>query len=137
MGRVLGIDYGDTRIGLALSDPLHVIASPYKTLIVRDEKQILEEIELIVADNDVELLVVGLPLGMKGQETDQTRRVRKFASLLKSTGYEVTFEDERLTSVSAKRSLVMQEIKTGHNKGLVDQTAAAILLQQYLDKKSG
>ncbi len=137
MGRILGIDYGSRRIGLALSDPLHVIASPYKTLIIRDEKQVLRELKIAVDDNDVEMLVVGLPLGMKGQETEQTRRVRRFASLLKDTGYEVILEDERLTSVSAKRSLVVQEIRTGHNKGLVDQTAAAILLQQYLDKHSG
>ncbi len=134
MGRILGIDHGDTRFGLALSDPLKMIASPYKTLTVKSTDQILSDLKHVIIEKEVEMIVLGLPLGMKGQETAQTRHVREFAEKLTQEGYTVMLEDERLTSVSAKRSLHEQNIKTGHDKQRVDQTAAAILLQQYLDK---
>ncbi len=134
MGRILGIDHGDTRCGLALSDPLHIIASPFTTLRVQSEKQIIEDIKKVIIKNDVESAVVGLPIGMKGQETKQTKHVRAFAQSLQNEGIIVYLEDERLTSVSAKRSLIEQNIRTGQNKHRVDQTAAAILLQQFLDK---
>jgi putative Holliday junction resolvase len=136
MGRILGIDPGERRLGLALSDPLHLIASPYKTLEVTDPEQTLQELAAIIKSQEVDLLVVGLPLGMRGQETRQTTRAREFARTLQRLGYKVILEDERLTSVSAKRSLVKQKKKTGHNKAWVDQTAAALILQQYLDKHS-
>lgn len=134
MGRILGIDHGDKRLGLALSDPLHMIASPFKTLTVISTEQILADLRSIIVEKEVEALVIGLPLGMKGQETEQTKHVRQFADLLKNEGYRIYFEDERLSSISAKRSLHDQNIRTGHNKKSVDRTAAAILLQQYLDK---
>ncbi len=134
MGRVLGIDHGDKRLGLAISDPLHMIASPYKTLIVQSENQIISELHEVVKAKEVDIVVVGLPIGMKGQETEQSKHVRKFAQLLEQEGFQIVLEDERLTSVSAKRSLHEQNIRTGHNKQRVDQVAAAILLQQYLDK---
>jgi len=134
MGRILGIDHGDKRLGLAISDPLHMIASPYKTLIVQSENQIISELHEVVKAKEVDIVVVGLPIGMKGQETEQSKHVRKFAQLLEQEGFQIVLEDERLTSVSAKRSLHEQNIRTGHNKQRVDQVAAAILLQQYLDK---
>ena len=136
MGRYLGIDNGEKRVGLALSDPLKIIATPFRTLLVHNTNQVIRELDKIIDEQDVELIVVGNPLGMKGQQTAQTKRVMEFADKLSDIGYKVMLEDERLSSVSAKRIIIEQEIKTGYNKELIDQTAAAIILQQFLDKQS-
>ncbi|HIA31063.1 MAG TPA: Holliday junction resolvase RuvX [Candidatus Marinimicrobia bacterium] len=136
MGRYLGIDNGEKRVGLALSDPLKIIATPFRTLLVHNTNQVIRELDKIIDEQDVELIVVGNPLGMKGQQTVQTKRVMEFTDKLRDIGYKVMLEDERLSSVSAKRIMIEQEIKTGYNKELIDQTAAAIILQQFLDKQS-
>lgn len=134
MGRILGIDYGDRRVGVALSDPLKMIASPLDTLVIQTEKEFLAELEEIIKNHDVEAIVLGLPIGMSGNETKQTAHVKSFSEKLIPFGLPIHFEDERLSSVSAKKSLHMKNIKTGHAKGLVDKVAASILLQQFLDK---
>ena len=136
MGRYLGIDNGEKRVGLALSDPLKIIATPFRTLLVHNTNQVIRELDKIIDEQDVELIVVGNPLGMKGQQTAQTKRVMKFTDKLRDIGYKVMLEDERLSSVSAKRVMIEQKIKTGYNKELIDQIAAAIILQQFLDKES-
>ena len=134
MGRFLAIDYGARRVGLALSDPLKMIASPYRTIINKNNTILIEEIERIIAAEDVELTIIGLPLGMAGQKTDQTKKVEEFVDKLTDRGIIIKYEDERWSSVAAKRSMKEQNIKSGYNKDLVDQTAAAIFLQQYLDR---
>jgi putative Holliday junction resolvase len=134
MGRFLAIDYGARRVGLALSDPLKMIASPYRTIINKNNTILIEEIERIIAAEDVELTIIGLPLGMAGQKTEQTKKVEEFVDKLTDRGIIIKYEDERWSSVAAKRSMKEQNIKSGYNKGLVDQTAAAIFLQQYLDR---
>ena len=136
MGRTLGIDFGSKRVGLALSDRLNLIASPYKTLNYISEKELIAQLKSIVYENNIEIFVLGLPINMKGEDTIQTKKVRNFKKLLSELGLPVIYEDERLSSISAKNSLVLQNIKTGHNKGAIDRTAAAIILQQYLDKSS-
>ncbi len=133
VGRLLGVDHGDRRIGLALSDPIPLIASPLKTITVNTNQEAIKEILIIVKEQDVVLVVVGLPIGLKGQETAQTKHVKKFVNDLANNGIEVALQDERLTSVTAKKSILEQQKKASKNKGLVDQTAAAILLQQYID----
>ena len=134
MGRLLAIDYGARRVGLALSDPLKMIASPYRTIINKNNTILIEEIERIIATEDVELTIMGLPLGMAGQKTEQTKKVEEFVDKLTDRGIIIKYEDERWSSVAAKRSMKEQNIKSGYNKDLVDQTAAAIFLQQYLDR---
>ena len=134
MGRLLAIDYGARRVGLALSDPLKMIASPYRTIIKKNNTILIEEIERIIAAEDVELTIIGLPLGMAGQKTEQTKKVEDFVDKLTDRGIIIKYEDERWSSVAAKRSMKEQNIKSGYNKDLVDQTAAAIFLQQYLDR---
>lgn len=134
MGRILGIDHGDSRIGLSLSDPLHMIASPYRTISARDGEAVIQSLQEIINDKNVEMIVIGLPVGMKNQVTQRTIIVKEFAEQVRSLGVPVVLEDERLSSVSATKALVFQNVKTGHNKELVDQTAAAIILQQYLDR---
>ena len=136
MGRALGIDFGTKRVGLALSDRSNMIASPYKTLNYVSEKDLITQLETIVTKNDIEILVLGLPISMKGEDTAQTIKVRDFKEILSALRIPIVYEDERLSSVSAINSLMLQNVKTGHNKPEIDKTAAAIILQQYLDKNS-
>ena len=136
MGRSLGIDFGEKRVGLALSDRSNLIASPFKTINYISENDLVTKLKKIVIENDIENFVLGLPINMKGEDTAQTKIVRKFKASLSSLDLPIIYEDERFSSVSAKNSLMLQNIKTGHNKPEIDKTAAAIILQQYLDKNS-
>jgi len=136
MSRCIGIDLGSKRVGLALSDKMNMIASPYKTLTFKNEQDLLDQLRLIIVDFKVKSIVLGLPLNMNGEDSAQTKKVREFKSVLSIFNLPIIFEDERLSSVSAKRSLVMQDIKTGHNKSEIDKRAAAIILQQFLDKNN-
>ena len=136
MAKALGIDFGERRVGLALSDRLNLIASPYKTLQYVSKNDLLSKIKKIVYEKEIEIFVLGLPLNMKGQDSAQTKKVRRFKKLLSTLELPIVYEDERMSSIMAKNSLVLQNIKTGHNKSEIDRTAAAIILQQYLDKNS-
>ena len=135
MGRVLGVDYGSSRVGLALSDPQKIIASPLHTLINNGNDRLKKKLVELIKKKNVEYIVIGLPIGLKGQETSQTKIVREFAEEMRSLALPVYFQDERLSSLSAKKSLIEQNVKTGHNKSFIDSTAAAIFLQQFLDSK--
>tara|TARA_Y100001970_G_scaffold137161_1_gene168740 strand:- start:901 stop:1314 length:414 start_codon:yes stop_codon:yes gene_type:complete len=136
MARALGIDFGERRVGLALSDRLYLIASPYKTIQYISQDDLISKIKKIVFEKEIEVFVLGLPLNMKGEDTTQTKKVRKFKKYLSTLNLPIAYEDERFSSVVAKNSLVLQNVKTGHNKAEIDRTAAAIILQQYLDKNS-
>ena len=134
MGKSLGIDLGKKRVGIALSDNLNMIASPLKTLTYYNKKDLLIQLSKLIFEFDVEIIVLGLPLNMSGADSPQTKKIRDFKSSLSVLKVPIIYEDERLSSVSAKRSMVTQNIKTGHNKAEIDMRAAAIILQQYLDK---
>ncbi len=135
MGRFLAIDHGNKRVGLALSDPMKIIAKPFRTLTFTDASKLLNYLRDIIESESVEQIILGLPRGMKGQDTAQTEVVLAFAEQLKSAlDIPIELIDERLSSVSAEKALIQQEVKTGHNKGRIDETAAAIFLQQYLDQ---
>ena len=136
MGRVLGIDFGEKRVGLALSDRSKLIASPFKTIKYFNKEDLINQLREIVIENDIENFVLGLPINMTGKDTRQTEVVRNFKKYLSILDVPIIYEDERLSSVSAKNSLILQNIKTGYNKHEIDKTAAAIILQQYLDKRS-
>ena len=134
MNRTLGIDYGDRRIGIALSDPLKIISKPLRTL--KNNDNFLAELQNIIKEKNVNAIVVGYPIGMKGQVTKQTEKVDSFIELLtENINIKILKVDERLSSVSASNSLIQQGIKTGHNKELIDDTSAAIILQEFLDRK--
>ena len=135
MGRFLAIDFGEKRIGLALSDPMKIIAKPFKTIFYSNQNDLINKIALIIKDEKIEKIILGLPKGLKGNNTSQTNIVIEFYNYIKDKiDTPIVMEDERLSSVSAKKSLILQDIKTGHNKTLIDETAAAIFLQLYLDK---
>jgi putative Holliday junction resolvase len=133
--RILCLDYGEKRIGLALSDPLKIIAYPYKTIINFGLKNLKYEIKKIIANETVESIVIGLPIGLNGKDTIQTQKVREFRLQILDLNIPIYFEDERLSSLAAAKSMKMEKIKTGFNKGIIDKRAAAIILQQFLDKK--
>ena len=133
MGRILGVDYGDSRIGLALSDNTKRIAFPFKTIKNKNINFLLDFFRKLNSEKNIESIVIGLPLGMNGKDTLQTKNVRIFSKSLGNLGLPIFFQDERLTSISAKKTLIKQNIKTGHNKEKIDELAAAIFLQQFLD----
>lgn len=136
MNRILGIDYGNRRIGLALSDPLNIIARPHSYLDRREVADIFSSLKAIIKNNNVTELVIGLPLNMKGEDSAQTKLTRDFADQLKqNVDIPVKFQDERLSSVTAEKSLIQQDRSPSKNKGMVDQTAAAVFLQEYLDSQ--
>tara|TARA_B100000315_G_scaffold13305_1_gene12549 strand:- start:23164 stop:23586 length:423 start_codon:yes stop_codon:yes gene_type:complete len=134
MSRILGIDFGSRRVGLALSDVTRTIASPLKFISYKSLPELLNNLKEIIADFEVSELVVGYPIGMKGQMTRQTEEVDKFIeNLRKQLNINVIPVDERLTSVQSSRILQEQGIKSSRNKGAVDMVSASIILQSYLD----
>ena len=134
MNRILGIDYGDSRIGVSLSDPLKIIATPYKVIENKGIENIINELKYIINDKSIEAIVIGLPVGFNGEDTNQTKKVRKFKSEISKLKVKIYFEDERLSSVSAIKSMILENIKTGYNKKMIDRRSAALILQQFLDK---
>jgi putative Holliday junction resolvase len=139
VARVLAIDYGERRVGLAISDPSAIIAQPLPTLIRRAGKRPpVSKILEIISANDVDAIVVGLPLTLAGDDSDWTRTVRDFAATLeKRSGIKVDMLDERLTSVRAERAVRELGLKKSEReqKDRIDAAAAMILLQMYLDQK--
>ncbi|MEY4484023.1 MAG: Holliday junction resolvase RuvX [Verrucomicrobiota bacterium] len=139
MSRILGIDHGTVRIGLALSDELGMFAHPLKTL---DTSATVErEIADIVQQKRIREVVIGLPLRMDGHRGEASMRVDVFAEKLRKVlPHDVRIEmvDERLTSVAAERSLGLEgKQKSREQKKLVDQVAAVAILQDYLNTKQG
>ena len=137
MSRVLGIDYGERRIGLALSDPLGIIAKPLKVIDRKTTPDYKSAIIEIIDEKEVVEIIIGLPITMKGDYSEQTKTVQKFIDEISGIcNIPVTEIDERFSSIAAKKSLHEQGVKTGHEKGRVDETAAAIILQEFLDSQS-
>lgn len=135
MGRVLGIDHGDVRIGLALSDPTEFLASP---LCVLDSTNAgLDQIIALIAGNQIEKIVIGLPRNMDGSYGPATNKVRLFIEKLKAKTDVPVFEwDERLSTVSAHNALREAGLNGKRRKGVVDKVAAQIILQNYLDAQA-
>ena len=134
MSRILAIDYGDVRVGLALSDLTCTIAQPFKTLNYDDMNHLINQLSEIINEKQVNKVVVGIPYNMKGDDTQQTTKVREFVSILEQKlGYEIIFVDERLTSSEAEKFMHQMHIKTGFNKDKIDKIAASIILQEYID----
>ena len=136
MGRFLALDIGERRIGIALSDPMHIIAFPYSVIDRRITPDFKIEIQKIISDKDVEALVIGLPITLKNRISKQTEKVQLIIKELESEFTVPIYTiDERLSSVSAQNALKLKGVKTGHNKGEIDKTAASIFLQEFLDSK--
>lgn len=135
--RILGVDFGLRRVGLAICDSTHILATPlpvYRTKAMRDT---IDYVAGLCNVHDVGEVVVGLPLNLDGTESVQSGRVRAFGkNLARVTGLNVEFVDERLTTVEANERLCEAGIRfADERRELVDGMAAAIILQTYLDNK--
>lgn len=135
-GRILGIDFGERRIGVAISDPLHITAQGLKTIAADRRGSHFNVLRELIREYDVALVVIGMPYSLAGKDTAiATEKVRNFVEeLQKNISIPVAFIDERLSSVEAKRALVEMGYRTGHKKELVDRVAAIFLLQTYMDR---
>lgn len=130
---LLGLDVGEKRVGIAVSDPLGTTAQPLET-IERDEHTV-PRIERIVRDTGAQRLIVGLPLLMDGSEGEQARLVREFAGVLADRiEAPVEFVDERLTTREAREVLSGSRMKNSQKKEASDRIAAALILRSYMDR---
>jgi putative holliday junction resolvase len=138
VGRVLAVDYGARRVGVALSDPSATLAQPLTVFTRRVGKRApVQAIADLAAQHDVEHIVVGLPLTLAGDESEWTAEVRAFGDKLAArTGLGVTFADERLTSVAAERAVRSLGLKRSQReqKERIDAAAAVLILQSWLDR---
>jgi putative Holliday junction resolvase len=132
-GRVLGLDLGEVRIGLAISDPERRIAVPLRTIRAGSPRDV-DAIAQLVRELDVGLVVVGHPLRMSGEAGAHAERAEAFAETLRaSLGVPVVLHDERLSTVEAERALRAAGAKPSRRRRAVDRSAAAVILQSYLD----
>lgn len=135
MGRLLGLDVGDRRIGIALSDEMQWIASPHSVYTRVGYGPDVKHILSLFQQNRCEKIICGLPKNMDGSVGFQAEKVMAFAEKLQEAGMDVIFQDERLSTVSAHDALIEGGMRRENRKGTVDKVAAAVILQQYLDKK--
>jgi putative Holliday junction resolvase len=139
MSRIVGIDPGEARIGIAISDEDASIAFPRETVLARGgSAQAATRVREALVDDEISLAVVGLPLRLDGTEGEAARRARVFGDAVGAAlGVEVVYWDERLTTVAAERSLREMGRRGTKQREVVDQSAATILLQGYLDANKG
>jgi putative Holliday junction resolvase len=135
--RILGIDYGSQRIGLSLSDPLGITARPIDP--VKNDSKLFEHLRQLSKKERVELIVVGMPLNLKGQRAHMAEEVQRFVERIKGElGAEVVTADERFTTAIANRTMLEMGTKKKDRRkrdGRIDSMAAAIMLQGFLDGK--
>lgn len=137
-GRILGIDYGDARIGTALSDPLGITAQAYETINWngKDNTWAVNRLAAIIADNQVTTVVMGLPRRTDGQPSASAEKAQSLAAEIQErTQVPVVLRDERFTTVMASRVLRETGVRGPKRKSVVDQVAAQIILQEYLESR--
>jgi len=135
--RILAIDHGSKRMGIAVSDELQMIAQPLEFFSAEPLEKFFERLRQIIAEKDVGLIVIGVPRNMDGTYGPAAAKVQEFITKLKATvTVPIKSWDERLTSVQANRYLIEADVRRSKRKEKVDKTAAAILLQSYLDSVS-
>ncbi|MGH9051407.1 MAG: Holliday junction resolvase RuvX [Acidimicrobiia bacterium] len=132
----MGLDYGTRRVGVAISDPLRILAQPHG--VIDQEHQELEgELRRLVEEMEVDLVVVGLPISLSGREGPAARAARAFARrVAEVTGLPVELADERLSTVAAEGALREGRVRGPARRRMVDRVAAALMLQSYLDRTS-
>lgn len=137
MGRIMALDVGDVRIGIAVSDLMGIIANPLETYTRKGNLEVdAKYIADLAKSKEVTLFVSGLPLGLKGQENEQTAKTREFIDVLKLVcDIPVEYLDERFTTMSAERVLIEGNVRRENRKKVIDKVAATIILQNYLDRK--
>ena len=132
--RIIGLDIGTKRIGIAVSDALNIIATPIPAISRQPEQEAIDKIKNLCKNYNAKKIIAGLPKNMNGTIGPQAEDCMNFAKNFEDD-FEVIFEDERLTSRQAEHNLALTGKKYTKNKGLVDTASACIILQQYLDRK--
>lgn len=136
MSRILGIDYGTVRIGLALSDPTGTLASPLPCLEKKSIPQIRTALTELIQNHDIAKIIVGLPRNMDGSYGPSAEKVRYFISQIESNlNIPIETQDERLTTVQASKQLSSIGMSQKDLRKKLDSSSASLILQQYLDRK--
>jgi len=132
--RILALDHGTKRIGVAVSDEMKMIASPLEYIFAEPFAEFLARLREILREKEVELVIIGMPRNMDGSYGPAALKVQEFVAVLKdAVAIPIKTLDERLTTVQAQRFLIQGNVRREKRKEKVDKTAAAILLQSYLD----
>lgn len=135
MSRILGLDPGERRIGVALSDPSRTIASPH-SVIDRKTTGVVAAVRAMCEEFDVDLIVVGLPTGLSGVDGAAAQAAREIAqTIAEATGLPVEYQDERFTTVTAEAALLEGGVRRAKRRDVRDKVAAAVILQAYLDRR--
>jgi putative Holliday junction resolvase len=136
--RILALDHGTKRIGVAVSDELKMIAQPLEYILAEPFADFLTRLKELIHEKEVELILVGMPRNMDGTYGPAAQKVQEFVAVLKGAlSVPIKFWDERLTSAQANRLLIQGNVRRNKRKEKVDKMAAAILLQSYLDSLGG
>ncbi len=133
--RLMGIDFGEVRIGIALSDPLQIISQPFRVITNNDNT--ISEIQDIIKTEEVGKIILGLPVNLDGEDTKKTMEVREFADILKNNvDIPVIFYDERYTTVEANEELKQMGYGIAESRKVVDKVAASIILKSYMENQA-
>lgn len=136
--RKMGIDYGDVRIGIAFTDLLCTISSPYEVYKTKSEEEDLKYLAELAKKQETDEIIFGLPLNMDGTEGERAEVTRNFAKKLSEiSGLNIAFVDERLTSVEAEDILISAGVRREKRKEMIDKISAQLILQSYLNRKKG
>ncbi len=133
--KIMGLDVGEKRIGIALSDPLRITAQGLESYQVRGEEADIAYLKALCEQHGVQQIVCGFPKNMNGSIGPQAEKISAFADKLReATGRELILEDERLTTVLAQRTLIEADVSRAKRRKVVDKLAAVAILQGYLDR---
>ena len=133
MGRVLALDYGEKKIGIAISDKSRIIASSRDY--IHNDISFISNLKKLIHDSDVDEVILGLPIKMDGEDSAQTTRVREFKEYLnEQIGMKIILVDERLTTSYAEKLMISGNVRREKRKQKIDSLSAQIFLQNYLDK---
>lgn len=134
--RILAIDYGDARIGLALSDESETLASPVGTYKSQSMRKDIDYIAALAKEKQAGLIVLGLPVNMDGSSGERVSKTKSFGNMLERvSGIQVEYKDERLTTVTAEQTLIECGMRREKRKQVIDTLSAQIILQSYLDAR--
>lgn len=137
--RILGIDYGDAKVGLAITDPLGITAQGLETVMYKgNDKVLLKRLDEIMKEYEISTIVVGMPYHMNGTESERTEVTKKFLHKLKCKYNQIKLDtiDERLTTVAANKTMNYLNVNKRKKKGIEDTIAAVYILETYINKKN-
>lgn len=136
--KIMCLDYGDARIGIAFSDYLHMLANPFEIHKTLGEQKDIEYLTTLAKQNDVGLIVIGMPYSLDGSQNERTEITTKFGEKLSQySGIKVEYEDERLSSYEAEEILKQKRVAPKDRKSQLDMLSAAIILEAYLNNNKG